>query len=159
MTQKLILLFSLCAILSSCVNNVVDSGAEGTLKTAGDKATGNKAADADIVPVDEREVGAIVAERAEARWRALIDSDVDAAYGYLSPVHRKVLPIEQYQVGLNPGMWREIRVESTSCDPLVRVCEVVLFLKYDLKTVKGIEMKKKESWIEEANNWWYVPKK
>jgi hypothetical protein len=99
----------------------------------------------------------IVAERAEARWHALIEADVDAAYGFLSPAHREIMPIELYQVTLNPGMWRDIRVESTSCDPLVRVCNVVLFLKYDLKEVKGIEMKKKESWIEEEDNWWFVP--
>jgi hypothetical protein len=101
----------------------------------------------------------IVAERAEGRWRSLIEADVDGAYSYLTPAHRKGMPIELYQVNLNPGMWRDIRVDSASCDPIVRACEVVLFLKYDLNAVKGIEMKKKESWIEEAGNWWYVPRK
>ena len=148
MTQKLMLVLTICMVLSSCTDGAPKSGT-----TAGPAESA-----AGMESVKDKDSGTIVAERAVARWTALIDADVDAAYEFLTPAHRKVMLLENYQVNLNPGMRREIRVESTSCDPLVRVCEVVLFLKYDLKAVKGIEMKKKESWVEESGNWWYVPK-
>ena len=99
----------------------------------------------------------IASERALERWRALIDSDLDKAYGYLSPANRETLQVETYKISLNPGLWRDIRVESTNC--MVTVCEITLFLKYDLREIKGLELKKKESWILEDGDWWFVPKR
>ncbi len=99
----------------------------------------------------------IVAKRAEARWKALIESDVGQAYEFLSPGSKKIMSRKEYLGLIKPGMWREVRTAEVTCAE--ELCKASLWIKYDIQKVKNIEMKVEESWIKEEGNWWYVQPK
>ncbi len=95
-----------------------------------------------------------VAERAQARWQALIKGDVDAAYTFLSPASKKVTPLAKYVSSIKPGMWRDVKVDKVDCE--AEVCKVQLAVTYDAKMMKGITTPFWESWVIEDGSAWYV---
>jgi hypothetical protein len=99
----------------------------------------------------------VVAGRAEERWKALIEGNLEAAYGYLSPASRQTTPLAVYRGRVKPGLWRSVKVETITCD--AELCKANILLKYDLRNIKGLEMNLEEFWIKEEGSWWYVQKK
>jgi hypothetical protein len=106
---------------------------------------------------------AVVKERSEARWQALIKGDLDAAYAYLSPGSKAATPIEAYRRQIRPGMWRAAKVDSVECDG--ELCNVRLQLTYDIgrgrsssKAIAGIETPIAERWVIENGSAWFVYK-
>src|SRR5258705_4087350 len=59
---------------------------------------------------------AVVKERSEARWQALIKGDLDAAYAYLSPGSKATTSIEAYRRQIRPGLWRAVKVDTVECE-------------------------------------------
>ena len=104
---------------------------------------------------------AVVKERSQARWQALIRGDLDAAYAYLSPASKATTPIEAYRRQVRPGLWREVNIDSVECK--AELCIVKLVLTYDIprgpmspKTVNGIETPVSERWVIENGSAWFV---
>lgn len=97
---------------------------------------------------------ALVSQRANARWAALIKDDLDAAYGYLSPASREVLSLDKYKTTMRRGAFRAAKVESAACDG--DSCKVGLLLTYDHRQMKGISTLIVESWIVDGRQAWYV---
>jgi hypothetical protein len=97
---------------------------------------------------------AVVAERANARWAALIKDDVEAAYGYLSPASRKVTSLDKFKSSLRRGAFRAAEIKTVVCD--VEVCKVGLMLTYDHRMMKGITTPLSEAWVFEGGQAWYV---
>jgi hypothetical protein len=95
-----------------------------------------------------------VAERAEARWQALIKGDLDAAYVFLSPASKKATPLPAYKAQIRPGMWRQVKVDKVDCE--AEVCKVQLQVTYDARQMKGIQTPLWESWVIEDGSAWYV---
>ena len=91
--------------------------------------------------------------RAQQRWDALLKSDMDTAYRYISPAGRSTMPIERYRPRVNAAYWRGAKVKDASCE--AETCEVTVLI--DL-TVEGVKtsVPVKESWILEAGQWWFV---
>lgn len=98
----------------------------------------------------------VVTERVEARWQALIEGDIQAAYGYISPAGREILPLKNYRRRVKSGMWQDAKVDSMTCNE--DICKVTVLLTYNLRDIKGIQKKLQESWINEKGGWWYVQK-
>ena len=96
----------------------------------------------------------VVAERAQARWQALMKGDLDAAYGFLSPASKKATPFPAYARTIKPGMWRDVKVDKVDCE--AEVCKVQLAVTYDAKMMKGITTPVWESWVIEDGSAWYV---
>jgi|SRR5208282_5883118 len=96
----------------------------------------------------------VVAERAQARWQALMKGDLDAAYAFLSPASKKATPLMAYAQTMKPGMWRDVKVDKVSCE--AELCKVQLAVTYDAKMMKGITTPIWESWIIEDGSAWYV---
>ena len=96
----------------------------------------------------------IVAERAEARWQALIAKDLDTAYGYLSPGSKAATTLEQYKKQIKPGIWRQAKASDVTCEG--EICKVTIDITYDTNRMKGIETQLPENWIIENGNAWYV---
>src|ERR1035437_4897856 len=96
----------------------------------------------------------IVTARADARWKALIESNVGRAYDYLSPASRTLLSRRDYQARIKPGMWRGAKTTSVTCEP--DLCKAKVTLKYDIREIKGLEMELEENWIKEEGGWWFV---
>jgi hypothetical protein len=97
-----------------------------------------------------------VAKRAEARWRALIKGNLSDAYDYLSPGIRATLPLEMYAQKVQPGLWKDVRVQEVACE--VERCSVTVQITYDFRDMKGIETPINEVWIREGAEWYYARK-
>ena len=95
-----------------------------------------------------------VAERALARWQALMKGDLDAAYAFLSPASKKATPLATYARSIRPGMWRNAKVDKVDCE--AELCKVQLAITYDAKMMKGITTPIWESWVIEDGSAWYV---
>ncbi len=95
-----------------------------------------------------------VGARAEERWQALIRGDVAAAYEYLSPASRAVMPLDVYKGKHKVGMYRSAKVTSVDCDG--DVCTVVMSVTYDYKRAKNIATPLTEKWIISGGRAWYV---
>lgn len=97
---------------------------------------------------------ALVAERAGARWDALVKDDIDTAYGYMSPASREVLSLDRYKTTMRRGAFRVAKVEAVNCDS--DACKVQVMLTYDHRQMKGITTPILESWIFEGGQAWFV---
>src|SRR6266404_510262 len=104
---------------------------------------------------------AVVKERSEARWQALIKGDLDTAYAYLSPGSKAATSIEAYRRQIRPGMWRAVKVDSVECEG--ELCSVKLQLTYDIprgpmspKAIAGVETPIAERWVIENGSAWFV---
>lgn len=97
---------------------------------------------------------AVVEKRAVERWQALIRSDVDAAYKYLTPALRNTMSLERYRDKVKPGLWRNVKVSSVACQ--ADTCKAKVVVQYDIRDLKGLEKEFEETWLKESDNWWYV---
>ena len=106
--------------------------------------------------LDRRPPQDVVKERAQARWDALVKSDIAVAYAYLSPGSKSVMTQELYKNSIKLGFWKSAAVERVEC-AANDSCDVLTTIEYE---VQGRRLKTplKETWIREGSNWWYVQK-
>jgi hypothetical protein len=99
---------------------------------------------------------AIVRERSQARWDALLKDRLAEAYQYYSPTSRAVISYEDFVRSIRVGFWKSAKVEAVECGA-EEVCEVVVYIEY---AVKGAQIRTpiRESWIRTEGQWWYVQK-
>jgi predicted small secreted protein len=97
---------------------------------------------------------ALVSERINARWNALIKGDLDRAYTFMSAGSQEAMPLKLYKEKIKPGMWRAVKIDSMNCD--AEICQVKMTLTYDHKMMKGVQTPFQETWILEKGNAWYV---
>jgi predicted small secreted protein len=105
----------------------------------------------DLAPEAKR---ALVTERINARWNALIKGDLDQAYTFMSAGSREAMPLELYKIKIKPGSWRAVKVDSMQCE--AEICQAKMTLTYDHRMMKGIQTPFEETWILEKGNAWYV---
>lgn len=102
----------------------------------------------------------VIAQRAEARWKALIAGDFQTAYEFETPARRSVFSLQQYKGNFgNSVVWQLARVKSVEYDP-VNVARVVLDVEYQAP-VKGVENARgvrqmTEKWLYSDGGWWYI---
>jgi hypothetical protein len=97
---------------------------------------------------------ALVSERINARWQALIKGDLDTAYTYMSAGSQEAMSLKLYKAKHKPGMWRAVKIESMQCE--AEVCKAKMILTYDHDRMKGIQTPFEENWIIEKGTAWYV---
>lgn len=97
---------------------------------------------------------ALVTQRINARWAALIKGDLDQAYTFMSAGSQEALPLNVYKAKTKPGLWRAVRIDSMECEP--EICQVKMTLTYDHQMIKGVQTPFQETWILEKGNAWYV---
>ena len=103
---------------------------------------------------------AVVKERSNARWAALIKGDKDAAYAYLSPGTRELITVEQYRGKVQTGGFRSVQIDKVDCDS--ETCMVGLMLTYDYLPSKGVTQAKgvttyvQETWVLEKGQAWFA---
>jgi len=105
---------------------------------------------------DRRPPEEIVKERSQARWEALVKSDVPAAYGFFSQASKSFITLEGYQSSIKPGFWKAAAVDKVTC-PTSDSCDVIVTIEYELRGTRA-KTPLKETWIREGSNWWYVHK-
>ena len=97
---------------------------------------------------------AAVTERAKARWQAIIDGEVEKAYGFLSPGSKAVTSYEKYRARARLTGFRAADVESVACE--TEVCKVQLRVTLDHSVMKGLVVPLQETWVLENGQYWYV---
>jgi predicted small secreted protein len=97
---------------------------------------------------------ALVTERINARWNALIKGDLDQAYTFMSAGSREAMPLTLYKEKIKPGTWRAVKIDGMQCE--AEICQARMTLTYDHRMMKGIQTPFEETWILEKGNAWYV---
>jgi hypothetical protein len=104
-------------------------------------------------PVESKQ--AVVRERAEARWQAIIKGDYAAAYSYFSPASREIVNLGTFEARSKAIVkYTGIKIDTVSCE--AAACKVKLFLTYDHKVMKGVTTPVEEAWIIDGGQLWYV---
>lgn len=97
-----------------------------------------------------------VKRRAQARWDAMVKSDFNAAYGYMSPGSRSVVTASEYAASLRSGFWKSAVVEKVECGS-AQSCEVRATIEYE-HLGRRTKTPLSETWIREGQDWWYLRK-
>jgi hypothetical protein len=97
---------------------------------------------------------AVLTERINARWDALIKGDLDRAYTFMSQASKDAYPLSVYKAKVHPGMWRSVKIEGIECE--VDICKASLQLTYDHRVMKGITTPLLEVWTIDQGNAWFV---
>lgn len=98
--------------------------------------------------------------RAQARWDALIASDLDKAYTYEVPEYRKIYDIKQYKSGINPGLWKKAEVVDVACKEecvvTMRIYVTINFARWGEPADMNSLLK--EQWMRDADSgeWFHL---
>ena len=111
---------------------------------------------------DPRPPEEIVAERAQARWDALVKQEFEAAWEYMTPGFREHTDSRDYYVEMRGRsvQWTGAEVESVACEE--GRCEVAVTVGYRIPVgpaqLSGMESERRlrETWIGIDGKWWYA---
>lgn len=104
----------------------------------------------------QRSDEAIVRERAQARWDALVKDDFKAAYGYMSPGSRAIVTAPDYAASLRKGFWKSAMVDKVECGS-AQSCDVIATIEYE-HMGRRTKTPLRETWIRDGSEWWYLQK-
>jgi hypothetical protein len=96
----------------------------------------------------------IVAERAQARWDALLQGDVATVYGFTSPAYRSGISQNRFRARFGGAVrWTKAEVHEVTCEE--DRCRVVVLVSYRaarerMENTRPIE----ETWIHSEGEWW-----
>jgi len=97
---------------------------------------------------------AAVKDRAQARWNALVQGDVKAAYEYYGPGTRQTVSLADFAAGIKVGFWKSVTVDKVECASADR-CEVSTTIEYEHRGMR-VKAPSRETWINDGSNWWLV---
>jgi hypothetical protein len=102
-----------------------------------------------------------VRERALERWQALMQRDMEKAYGYLSPGYRAVTSLDLYRARFGSAVrWTDANVKKVACTD--KACDVTVNVHYQYMapSVGMYEGEKplEEKWVQVDKQWWLLPK-
>ncbi|MEA3274836.1 MAG: hypothetical protein U9Q81_06000 [Pseudomonadota bacterium] len=108
---------------------------------------------------------ALAKERAEARWRALIEGRLESAYAFLSPAQREITSFDAYRRKIGGvGTWKDVDVQNATCDESRCKTATSVFFEFRHRRlpepVKSSELLE-ETWLidEAGGQLWFVPNK
>lgn len=118
---------------------------------------------ASCAALDTRSPEEVVAERAQARWEALVAGNIQDAYQYYSPGYRSGVSAGALagQVAGRQVQWKKANIHEVTCEEAV--CRAVVFVDYQARSplprVGRLESSTRveETWIESGGNWYYAP--
>lgn len=103
-----------------------------------------------------------VAERAQARWNALVTGDFEAAYDFHTPGYRQETTRTEHVVGLSRRKitWIAAKVSSVECEQARCSVETQVTYRADGApgVLSGIENTRpvREIWVRIDGQWWYA---
>lgn len=119
----------------------------------------------DQAPVVDQTPEERVAERAEARWNAMIEGDWQEAYALLTPGYRESTPFNRWRGRIGTAAtWKSVTVQDIVCaeDDL---CQVTVLLDYEVSFPRfGVENRPgrrplAETWLLVDGEWWHYPQR
>lgn len=103
----------------------------------------------------------LVAQRAAARWQALIAGDFEKAYGFTTPSYRALTPFERYRAGIGGAVtWLgaevvRVECETEKCTAVIKIeARPMLATPYKGTITTGVD----ETWLLEQGQWWLYQK-
>jgi hypothetical protein len=104
-----------------------------------------------------------LAERAEARWKALAEGDLQAVYGFESPAYRDVTPLGRYAAQYGSAVkWHGGEASSIKLGEDGQTARVNVAVDYTSVMPSGEQYQGRrainEDWILADGEWWYVRK-
>lgn len=96
----------------------------------------------------------VVSERAQARWKAIIGKDFDAAYAYLSPKSRATVTPAGFKAVASRLAYKAAELKDVTCE--AETCKVTFLITYDTKLMKDVHSPLEESWVIDGGQAWYV---
>lgn len=118
---------------------------------------------ATTAPVSDDELSArIVEERAEARWRHIMERDFEQSYEYRSPGFRETTRLRDYEreMARRPFRYLGVEVQPAECEG--DRCQVRVRLTYQAVGAPvgqhrvRLTQDMTETWIRLEDQWWYV---
>ena len=103
-------------------------------------------------PVEVKE--AAVSARVKERWQAVIASNAEKAYGYLSPGSKAVTTLDGYKARALLQGFRAADIESVACEE--EICKVKIRVALDHRKMQGLIVPLEETWVLENGQYWYV---
>ena len=99
----------------------------------------------------------IVAERAQARWDALLAGDFETAYSFASPAYRSIVDAIGFQRRFGGGQvgWLGATVRQVECRD--DVCEATVRIKFASllpPRMSDLETDDIERWVLDEGDWW-----
>lgn len=116
-----------------------------------------------VVDAEKVDAESAVQVRAMARWSALLNGDLQAAYEFLSPALRSSVSSLQYQrsVLLQKVQWKDAKFIEAVCEETI--CNVKISLDFTIRgALPGVRSFEEtdviaESWVLVDDVWYYVP--
>jgi hypothetical protein len=96
----------------------------------------------------------VVSERAQARWKAILAKDFDAAYGYLSPKSRATVTPAGFKAIASRLAYKAAELKDVTCE--AETCKVTFRITYDARMMKDVHSPLEESWVIDGGQAWYV---
>lgn len=107
----------------------------------------------------------IIAERAQARWDALLAGDFESAYAFLTPGVRSTMTATDMEIEFRLRRVQYLSAEYLDHGCADQVCTVKIRVGFRVaKPVVGMkewesESTAEEQWILSGGQWWYLPEK
>lgn len=102
-----------------------------------------------------------VRDRANLRWKALLDADVKGAYELTPPSYRALTDLRGYRTRYGSGGgWVAAEAVRVDCEP--QKCNATIRIRYrpllgqrigDTMTTHVVE-----TWVQEEGQWWFFPR-
>ncbi|MDF1486401.1 hypothetical protein PY257_14645 [Ramlibacter sp. H39-3-26] len=100
----------------------------------------------------------LVAARANARWKALVARDFQAAYGFASPGYRALTSVEGYTSRRGTAVkWigaQAVKVECSSAERCVATVRIQAQPFLGTRFGDTITTHVEETWVRESDQWW-----
>ena len=100
----------------------------------------------------------IVAERAEARWNALIQGEFEQAWTYTQPGYRAIVQQKDYRKRFNSaGQWRGAQIHQATCEAERCTVRIRLTTRVIVPPFAGQDIVGAidEQWVREDGQWWF----
>ena len=100
----------------------------------------------------------VVAERAEARWAALIDGEFGKAWTYTQPGYRAIIKQKDYRKQFGrAGQWKGAQVHEVKCEAERCMVKIRLTTQFEIPNFVGKDEVGyvDEQWVREDGQWSY----
>ena len=100
----------------------------------------------------------VVAERAEARWDALIHRNFEKAWEYTQPAYRALVAQKDYSKQFGAaGQWKGVQVHQVTCEPERCTVRLRLTSTLNVPRFQGQELIGyiDETWVRSDGQWWF----
>lgn len=98
-----------------------------------------------------------VAERAQARWDAILKKDGEQMHSYMRPQYRTLHTVDETRKSYGDTLATSAKIYRTTCEEARCTVRVVLnVVNPALRTsVKTLDVVHEELWVREQGQWWF----